>query len=397
MSVSVMKKNNVVLLIAFSFPPAAGIGTFRITKFAKYLKKLGYTPIIISPNRKYYSNVDNTLLSDLNGIKRYEIDLVKKGKKLEKRFYYSLINEMDKIYNETNFNKVFITGGPFYYLKIGPFVKKKYQAQYIADFRDPWSLQKTIDGNILKKIKNVIYKRMAHFIEREIFKNASYITVVNETMKKDYARAFTKYNDKIVCLPNAIDLEDYQSVKPHLFSSCTILYTGKFSTSSGFRNPKSFLIALKNINSKRSNLIKFIHIGQKEQEVVEMVKELECNDFVEFYGNCSYQDTISYCKGADILLILSTKEKCEQTGKIYDYLGCERKIFAITNKDNEIYKICQKYNIMVANPDDYHDIENKIVSLLKDKNVKYAQEFDTREMETKKLIELLDKMNKGEK
>lgn len=390
-----MKKNNVVLLIALYFPPAAGIGTFRITKFAKYLKKLGYEPVIVSPNRKYYTNLDDTLLDDLKGIKRYEIDLIEDNSKLEKRFYKSLIKEMNNIYSETKFSKVFITGGPFYYLQIGPFIRKKYGINYIADFRDPWSLQKTIDGNILKKMKNIIYKKVAHVIEKNIFKYSSYITVVNDTMKDDYSKAFPQYKDKIVCISNAIDLDDYVNAEPLRYSNITILYTGKFSTSSGFRNPTNFLIALKDINEKAKDVIRFVHVGYIEEVVVNIVKELKCENFVDFYGNCSYKDTISYCKGADILLILSTKERCEQTGKIYDYLGCKRKILAISNRNNEIYKMCNRYNILVANPDDVSDIKNKINILLKTKDIEYKGEFNTRESETKKLIDLLDTMDGG--
>lgn len=388
-----MKKNNVVLLIALYFPPAAGIGTFRITKFAKYLKKLGYEPVIVSPNRKYYTNLDDTLLDDLKGIKRYEIDLIEDNSKLEKRFYHSLIQEMDKIYSEIGFSKAIITGGPFYYLKIGPFLNKRYGTKYIADFRDPWSLQKTIDGNVFQKLKNIVYKRIARMIEKSIFKYSSYITVVNETMKEEYSTVFPKYNNKIFTLPNAIDLEDYTSIEPYNFSDRVILYTGKFSTSSGFRDPTNFFLALKKINGNMKQPIKFVHVGGVEQEVVDIVKTLKCDSFVDFYGSMPYKDTISYCKGADILLILSTKERCEQTGKIYDYLGCYGKILAVTNKNNEIYKVCRKYDISVANPESVHDIEDNIKKLLDTDNIKYNDDFDTREKETKNLIKLLDTMD----
>lgn len=386
-------ENKTILMIAYYFPPASGIGTFRITKFSKYLKKFGYNPIIVTLEAKNYITTDMSLMEDLKGIKRYDIKLLNKNKNKVKDFYYSLLEQIEPILKKENPSYAFITGGPFYYLQIGPILKKQYNINYIIDLRDPWSLQKTIDGNLIKKAKNIVYKKYAHFIEYKIFKRASFITTVNNTMTNDYKKSFPKYQHKICTIPNAIDLEDYINEKVFQFENQTILYTGKFSTSSGFRNPTNFLIALKKINSTRKKKIKFIHIGEKEKEIEQIVKEQGCQDFVEFYGNKPYKETISYCKGADILLVLSTGEKSEQTGKIYDYLGCDKKILAITNKENEIYKICQKYDIKVANPQSIKEIEDSIIEISKMKTSKYNKKnMETREKATKKLINLIENM-----
>ena len=37
-----IKVNKKVLMIAQRFPPAGGVGTFRVTKFVKYLKEFGW-------------------------------------------------------------------------------------------------------------------------------------------------------------------------------------------------------------------------------------------------------------------------------------------------------------------------------------------------------------------
>lgn len=386
-------KNKTILMIAYYFPPAAGVGTFRITKFCKYLKKLGYNPIIVTVEEENYLNKDNSLMEDLKDIPRYNIKLLKRNKDKTKDFYYSALKQIEDIISKTEPKYAFLTGGPFYYLKLGPILYKKFNIKYIIDLRDPWSLQKTMDGNILQKTKNKLYKKYARYLENNIFRYASYVTTVNNTMTEEYKKTFPKYENKIITIPNAIDLEDYINEKGFKFSNYTILYAGKFSTSSGFRDPSLFLKVLKNINSKNENKIKFIHIGEKEKEIIDIVNELQCQSFVEFYGNCSYKKTISYCKGADILLILSTKEKCEQTGKIYDYLGCGNKILAITNQNNEIFKICQKNKIVVADPKDENDIETKLKELIKkDKIVYQTENFETREKTTKKLIELLEQI-----
>lgn len=385
--------NKTILMIAYYFPPAAGIGTFRITKFAKYLKKKGYNPIIVTVDENNYLKKDNSLLKDLKDIPRYNIKLLNKDSNSEKDFYFSLLKQLSPIVKEVEPSYAFITGGPFYYLKIGPILYEKYKIKYIVDLRDPWSLQKTIDGNILKKCKNLLYKKYAGYLENKIFKEASYITTVNDTMTTEYRKKFPKYKNKIVTIPNAMDLDDYKNEKPHKFSNFTIIYSGKFLTSSGFRNPKPFLEALKKINYNQKEKIHFIHVGAKEKVVEDLVNEMECQDFVEFYGMCPYRETISYCKGADILLVLSTEEKCEQTGKIYDYIGCDRNILAITNKNNEIYKICKKNNISVASPNNVLEIEKTILKLYNSESPNYSKDnIETREKMTEKLIALIEQI-----
>lgn len=384
-------KNKTILMIAYYFPPASGVGTFRITKFSKYLKKLGYNPVIVTAEEKNYFSKDDSLMEDLKDIPRYNIKLLQKNKNKVKDFYYSVLSQIEDIITKTNPKYAFITGGPFYYLKLGPVLLKKYNINYIVDLRDPWSLQKTIEGNFFQKTKSKLYKKYAKNLESNIFRHASYILTVNDTMTNDYRKIFPKYQDKIITIPNAIDIEDYLNEKKFKFPHYTILYAGKFSTSSGFRNPTLFLKALKNINNNQDNKIKFLHIGEKEKEVVNIVNELKCQDFVEFYGICPYKKTISYCKGADILLVISTEEKCEQTGKIYDYLGCDNKILAITNQNNEIFKICQNNKIIVANPKSENDIEKKLKEVINNDKPKYSKEsLETREKATKKLINLLE-------
>src|SRR5665648_76921 len=46
-----MKK---VLMIAQYFPPAGGVGTFRVTKFVKYLRDFGWEPVVLTVSKTCY-------------------------------------------------------------------------------------------------------------------------------------------------------------------------------------------------------------------------------------------------------------------------------------------------------------------------------------------------------
>ena len=61
-----MKK---VLIITYYWPPAGGSGVQRWLKFAKYLPKFGWNPIVYTPENPYFDVTDNALLNDIpNGV-----------------------------------------------------------------------------------------------------------------------------------------------------------------------------------------------------------------------------------------------------------------------------------------------------------------------------------------
>ena len=69
-----IRVNNIqkkLLILSYYWPPSGGSGVQRWMYFAKYLKKLGYEPIVISVNEKKasYPNIDYSLLKEVEGIR----------------------------------------------------------------------------------------------------------------------------------------------------------------------------------------------------------------------------------------------------------------------------------------------------------------------------------------
>jgi hypothetical protein len=55
-----------VLIIAYYFPPMGGSGVQRPVKFAKYLQRFGWDPIVVAPDPDIYHTFDDSLLQELN-------------------------------------------------------------------------------------------------------------------------------------------------------------------------------------------------------------------------------------------------------------------------------------------------------------------------------------------
>lgn len=380
-----MKKK--ILMISTYFPPSGGVGVFRITKFAKYLKYFGYDVVVVTIDNKYCINKDLTFINDIKDLKIYRLNF-KTKKSVSKDFSKCLKKQLPGIIKIEKPNLVFITGGPFHILPIGRFVYNKFKIPYIIDLRDPWSLQKIQGKNLFEKIICKIIRLRDTILEKITFSKAKYICVVNDSMKNEYKKKYPYYSFEVIT--NGYDQDDFSRNNPFNYGKFSICYTGKFSVSAGFRDPSNFFKALNKLDD-----VYFYHVGNIEQDVVKLSKKYGCYDKCNFLGFQEYNKTISYQKGASILLIISGDESSEQTGKIFDYIGSNKPILALTNKNNEIYKICKEFdNIYVVDKNDVDSIVeeiNKIKKIsLKKQSKKQIEKYSRKEL-TKKLIELIEK------
>ena len=360
------KDNKNILLIATYFPPYGGVGVMRITKFAKYLKQKGWNPIVVTSTIDYCTNYDEGLLKDVDDLKIYRLDFLIKNNNIGKYYYKSLRKNLSSIIEKEDPKCAFITGGPFYPFKIGSVLNNYFLIPYILDFRDPWTMQvRNVNG--LKKILIDVRNNINEFFS--ILYSKAIITV-NNTLTDQYTSKYPIFKNKMYVVGNGYDKDDFDKLNSKKFNEYTILYSGKFEVSAGFRDPTAFFKALRKINDSNKT-VKFVHIGNIEDRVVDIAKKIRVLQYCDFKGYMSYFDTISYCMGADLLLIISGKEKSEQTGKIYDYIGCDKNILAITDNSNELYKICTDLdNCFVSKPDDVNNIEKCILDSIDNNNMK---------------------------
>ena len=65
-----MKKG---LIISYYWPPSGGSGVQRWLKFAKYLPKFNWKPIIYTPENPYFDLIDNSLIAEIPN----EVEVIK--------------------------------------------------------------------------------------------------------------------------------------------------------------------------------------------------------------------------------------------------------------------------------------------------------------------------------
>ncbi|WP_285009883.1 glycosyltransferase [Pedobacter faecalis] len=334
-----MKK---VVVIATYFPPAGGIATFRITKFVKFLPRFDWQPIVLTVKEDAYKEcgflIDNTLSKDLaNDLTIYRTDIgaepsVMKGlrKGLPTRWLKPLFAIIGSLIKNERPDLLFATGDPFFPLLVAPFAKVRYGLNYVIDLRDPWKL--AIKDNPIPGLKGKIFTPLNNFLEPLVLNRASKVIVVSEKMAEDYRAAYPKRpaNDFIV-IPNGYDPNDYDCIPAVALHGFTVTYAGKFLSGKSFRNPEPFFKAL-NILKESGVIINFRYIGEPNPQIDNLAEQHQLSDRYQPVGYLSYSETIANMKGSDVLLLIGSGQETEQTGKIFDYLGCKRPILALASQ-----------------------------------------------------------------
>lgn len=374
-----MKK---VLIVTYYWPPAGGAGVQRVLKFAKYLPKFGWQPIILTVSKPDAPAYDETLQTDIpieckvyktKSLEPFSLykkltgkddsykipgDVLVKNKnlsfieKLSKWIRLNLfipdakigwmpsaIKEAKNIINEEKIDIIFSTSPPPTTALIAKKIAKISKLKWVADFRDPWME--------IVYYQNVERSSLTKYIDSKFEKTVLNRADVLLTISRDMVNLFTTKvgNKNYKIIPNGFDETDFQPIEKKVNHNFTIAYTGAITNT---RVPTVFLKALKKfIDSENIQNIKLIFAGKTCPEFDEQIKLLELESFFDFKGFLPHNESTMILQNADLLILAIDNvphNKGFLTGKIFEYLGAKTPIFAIGPIDGDANKIITETN-----------------------------------------------------
>jgi len=334
-----------VLIITYCFPPAGGVGTFRVTKFVKYLREFSWEPLVITVREDCYPKdvwLDHSLEKDIpHSIRTYRTKVWHSRIINDKGILWlpPLLLAVVKAIKEEHPDLVYLTGGPFFPLIVGPIVKLLVRLPYVVDLRDPWKLAQR--ANPPQGFKARVGQLLTNVAEPIVIRYAARVVCATRILQKEYQVAYTKQSAKFITITNGYDPDDFAAVAPVRFMTFTIVYTGKFRVAEAFRDPTAFFLALKRL-LERGFEVRFVHVGRKEKEVMDLAEQAGVQKLVEFVGPKPYHEALGYAKGADVLLLIGGGQRTEQTGKIFDYIGCKKHVMALADINSGIAEIARE-------------------------------------------------------
>ncbi len=402
-----IRVNNIqkkILILCYYWPPSGGSGVQRWMYFAKYLKKFGYEPIVISVDEKKasYPNIDYSLLKEVEGIRIiktttreplrcYSLLLsgnVKKGipqgeiktsnllgkflafirgnyfiPDARKGWIPFAVKAAKKLIKEEEIKQLITTGPPHSTHLAGLKLKKLFDLNWWADFRDPWT--DIFYNNSLYRLTKTISKDRA--LEKEVLQKADgIITTVGGNFIKQLKDKATK--QKFSVIPNGYDADLIQNINaaPKKIG-LHIVYTGLLTQN------QEYEALLNVINDCSKNFkIYFSLAGNIHIDIIKKITFALPDVTVEFLGYISHFNAISLMKSADLLVnfIFKGAENQMISGKLLEYIASEVPILSLGNPQSEAGLLLNKgSNSWMVDKDNKSKMK-LILKSLKDKKTK---------------------------
>jgi len=343
-------------MIAQYFPPVGGVGTFRVTKFVKYLREFGWEPVVLTVREDCYPDtawLDNSLQKDIpQGVHIYRTG-VSRSKMINDegiRWLPHLLLEAAKIMKKERIDIAYFTGGPFFPLLAGPVVKFLFRIPYVIDLRDPWKLAR--QARPARGFKARLGHTLTNRAEPMVIRSAAKVICTTRFMQESYQRAYPGQKEKFLTIMNGYDLDDFTNVSPKVYNEFAIVYAGKFRRSEAFHNPAVLFQAMKLLQA-RGIKVRFVHVGAREEQVVALAESIGIGGIVGFVGPKSHAEAVSYAMGASLLLVIGSDAKMTIPAKLFDYVGCLRPILILGDSAEAMMDIGQELSAatMLENTD----------------------------------------------
>lgn len=385
-----MKK---ALIITYYWPPSGGSGVQRWLKFAKYLPKYGWEPIIYTPLNPEANTEDQALLKDIAP----NTEVIKRKIWEPYSFYKSLFGKKDsssdggkhikaniigsnnkglghrismfvrgnffipdprcfwirpsikylvKYLKEHPVDVIVSTGPPHSMHLIAKGVAKATGIRWVADFRDPWTeifYFKHLD------LSRWAYRRHRK-LEQSVLDSADVVTVVSRKMQEDF---LARTSTQVEIITNGFDHEDFNTqVGPRLtgnpvtdFQKFSLVHTGIFVDNG---NPHLLweVLGEKATNEPQfRNDLQIRLMGQVDASVLEGIEKAGLLKNLINMGYQPHDEVVQWQKSASVLLLPLRKEPeaaAILTGKFFEYLASGREILAFGPTNGDLAKALQE-------------------------------------------------------
>jgi len=393
-------------MIALDFPPCQSAGVQRTLKFAEYLAKMGWNPIVLTVSEGVHRNIDSQQ-SIPKCIKVYRchsydaaVDFAYKGKyfawsKIPDRWWTWAIKAIplgksliDKYRPSALWSTYPISTAHYISYKLNQYSG----IPWIADYRDP--LQCRYDEKVRR------YSTVAKWIEKKTIENSIKTVFTTEKAAQMYQKLYPdELLSKFVVIENGYDEANFKNLPINIekqSSKFVLLHSG--SIYSEGRDPIKIFIALRElihlgiISSENFELI--FRGGACTEQHRKMIDQLELDGIVTFAPSISYQESLVEMMQADCLLIIQGKLFNNQIpGKAYEYIRTAKPILALTGEGGATGELMER--ISSGYSCSTSEALNKILKII----IKGSDSFDSdirnysRYSKTEDLKKLLDELN----
>jgi glycosyltransferase involved in cell wall biosynthesis len=362
---------NKVLIVTYYWPPGSGAGVQRWLKFAKYLPKYGWEPLILTVEPEYaaYPAIDSSLFNEVTpDLKVYRtratdwFRIYNKDKSKipsagfatndNKSLYGKIIRfirgnffipdprkgwnkfalrEASRLIEEHEIKHIITTSPPHSTQLIGMELRKKYPGiTWIADLRDPWTDIYYYDSFY----HTPVARKIDENYEKKVLGTADKIIAIGKSLKNSFCARIPGIEGKIEVITNGYDEDDFTGISPAKPSDFTISYIGTLSDSypvAGFINAVDHL-------NKKGYSIRLRFVGSLSSSQQNLIRLKTASSMTEFIPYANHANAIRYMMESSILLLIIPDHHSNKsiiTGKLFEYLASSRPVLCIGPSDGD--------------------------------------------------------------
>jgi len=141
------------------------------------------------------------------------------------------------------------------------------------------------------------------FLGKDIFDKADKIICVSNCEKGLIVSHFEVSDEKIVVIPNGVNLEEFKGLEKKKKNSRAILYVSRLEKYKGIQ---SLIRALPKLGNY--TILEIVGKGPYKKSLVKLARKLEIEDGVRFYQDLPRKELLQKYTNADALLLLSKYE-----------------------------------------------------------------------------------------
>lgn len=376
-----------VLIITYYWPPSGGSGVQRWVKFAKYLPKEGWQPVIYTPENPELTTIDKTLAEEIPpeaeivkthifepyGIYRKlmgkgsstdlkaltsagsdgnEVNPVNGGKKSWKQklslyirgnffipdprimWVRPSVKFLKSYLRKHPVDAIVSTGPPQSMHLIGLELSKATGLPWLADFRDPWT--KIFYFKHLELTHRSEAKHQA--LEKKVVDGATRVIAVSPMVKKDF-EAIT--STPVELITNGFDEEDFNDPF-EADDYFNITHTGLFASDGDPEILWKVLAAKCQEDQEFRKLLRIRLVGKTDQEIVNSIEAAGLGPNLVNLGYQSHEVAVREQRNASVLILPLRKEpeyEAVLPGKLFEYLASRRPILGIGQTDGAMAQV----------------------------------------------------------
>ena len=421
-----MKSNKKVLIFTYYWPPSGGSGVQRWMYFAKYLKKIGWEPIIITVDEQQasYPVWDETLLEEVadirviktttreplrwyslltsgntqKGMPQGEVKRSGIFRKLaayirgnyfipdaRKGWVSFAVKAAQKVLKEESIFHLISTGPPHSTHLVGLQLKAQFDLNWWVDFRDPWT--EIFYSKDLYRSQKAIQKDA--LLENKVLQTADgVLTTVGGALHSQLS--IKAPNQNFVSIPNGYDvqlMQEVQATKPkEVFH---VVYTGLLTENQAY---DSVLHALNNLAEQQA--IRFSLAGKIAPDIISNIRAALPKVEVVYQGYLSHKEAIGLMKSSHLLLnfIFMGAQTQMISGKLLEYMATHVPVLSIGDPNSEAGKFISKGSFAKMLDANDRDGIQTFVSQIADKKETLRNDFPnikswSREVLTQRLVQ----------